>query len=176
MKSVVVKVRQENTVAVGEKLEKEHDKERSGRSHDSISDSRHHSSRITRRSRSKGRGTKRPSSSRGRDKKTGTSRKRHRSTSLDTKLSNKVRNKGGATEAPSDITTATQEVIDLTEDGTTASPLRQTHKTRRTSVTLGPKSSNREAKKDANQTEQPLEKTKVKPKEIGQNAKSTSQG
>ena len=166
MKSVVVKVRQENTVAVRDKLEKERDKVRAGRSHDSTNDSRHNSSRITKRSRSKGRGSKTPSSSRGKDDKTGTSRKRHRSTSLDKKLSDKVRNKDAATEAPSDANASTQEVIDLTEDGSTASTINQTQQTRKTSVKLGQKSSNHEAKIDVNQTEQPLEKTKVKPKRL----------
>ena len=154
MKSVVVKVRQENTVAVRDKLEKEHDKERAGRSHNSTNVSRYNSSRITKRSRSKGRGSKTPSSSRGKDDKTGTSRKRHRSTSLDNKLSDKVRNKDAATEAPSDANASAQEVIDLTEDGSTAS----------TSAKLEQKSSNHEENINVNQTEQPLEKTKAKSK------------
>ena len=156
MKSVVVKVHQDNTGAGRDKSRKERDNTRAGRSDDSTNYSRHNSSRITKRSRSKGRGTKRPSSSRGKDEKTGTSRKRHRSTSLDKKLSDKVRNKDAATEAPSDANASTQEVIDLTEDGSTAS----------TSAKLEQKSSNHEEKIDVNQTEQPLEKTKVKPKRL----------
>ena len=154
MKSVVVKVHQDNTVGGRDKSTKERDNTRAGRSNDSTNYSRHNSSRITKRSRSKERGAKTPPSSKGKDDKTSTSRKRHRSTSLDDKLSNKVRNKDAATEAPSDANASAQEVIDLTEDGSTAS----------TSAKLEQKSSNHEEKIDVNQTEQPLEKTKAKSK------------